>query len=238
MNFAKEAAQDVSNKLRNYKFNFAFDPNQPINKAQNNRWYAVKDWILENSVTSSTGAVTGVHVDRIKGDRFTVATKWDGFADELKDHKAYQVITLPAGIYTLTTTYTNINSNGSSAATGSYLVVNKGNSLPNTADLNEALAYNAMSNTGLGAKNTLSFSLSEETQVAIGVLINMTGQNIAMIDAFELKRSDNEVVTAIRPLESLKTQGSKEIYDLSGRRIETPQRGQIYLQGGQRILVL
>lgn len=238
LNFAKETAQDVSNKLRNYKFNFAFDPNQPINKAQNNRWYAVKDWILENSVTSSTGAVTGVHVDRIKGDRFTVATKWDGFADELKDHKAYQVITLPAGIYTLTTTYTNINSNGSSAATGSYLVVNKGNSLPNTADLNEALAYNAMSNTGLGAKNTLSFSLSEETQVAIGVLINMTGQNIAMIDAFELKRSDNEVVTAIRPLESLKTQGSKEIYDLSGRRIETPQRGQIYLQGGQRILVL
>lgn len=234
LNPAAQAPQDVTaTYLHNYRKSFAHTTQQ-VNSNQSGRWYAIKDWTLENTKANDNGRiVAGVHVDRNKSNCFTFTTGWDGFP-ELADHKCYQTMRLPAGVYTFTAKFDDGAGSSNSDGVGSYLVAAAGTTLPVTAELDQALASAPMVNGGAGGENTVRFVLTEETDIALGLLINMAGQRIAMIQKFTLTRTDLGKLDIVSGIEAPTTATKSERYDLSGRRLSQPAHGQLYIENGKK----
>ena len=225
----ESAKTDVTAEyLTNYKRSFSRTTKQ-VNTSTANRFYEIKDWTLENTVTSGS-TVTGVHVDTQKSNDFTCTTGWDGFGD-LKNHKAYQSIALPEGIYTLDVSF------GMHGASGdSYLVAAAGSTLPDGSDLEaEALSYAPLTDA------TMTFIVTEPQTVNLGVLVaSMSGKDIFTIQKFQLWKAPLDVREANIPVgvESvpLSTASDKAFYDLHGRRILHPAPGQVYVTGGRTVI--
>lgn len=227
LNF-EDTMEDVSSELKNNSAYFKHT-NKRVN-GSNSRWLELKDWLLEN--TNKSGNVTaGAHYDSAKGGAFTVTSGWDEFPD-LKDHKVYQVLHLKAGAYSLTTTF---GQHGESA--NCFLVAALGNKLPDSNQLDKSLASTPLNPGGRGSENTLNFVLTEDTDVALGIVANMIGNKIFCIQNFKLVRNSVATITAIggvkTNVQSIKAEGT---YDLSGRRVEKTESGQIYIQNGQRVV--
>ena len=227
LNF-EDTMEDVSSELKNNHARFDHT-NKKVN-GSNSRWLELKDWLLEN--TNKSGNVTaGAHYDNMKGGAFTVTSGWDGFPD-LKDHKVYQVLHLKAGAYALTTSF---GQHGESA--NCFLVAALGNKLPDSNQLDKSLASTPLNPGPMGAENTLNFVLTEDTDVALGIVANMIGNKIFCIHNFKLVRNSVETITTIggvkTNVQNTKAEGT---YDLSGRRVEKTESGQIYIQNGQRVV--
>ena len=229
MNF-ENTTEDVSNVLKNNHAYFAHT-NTQVNNTQSGRWYQLKDWLVENTVKE--GNITaGAHYDYGKSGEFTVTSGWDKFPN-LKDHKVYQVVHLEAGAYTLTTTF---GQHGESA--NCFLVAALGGKLPDSNKLTEALASAPLQPGGNGSENTLQFVLSKDTDVALGIVANMAGNKIFCIKNFKLVRNNLQTITGIGAVKAnVQGHNVEGTYDLSGRRVENTERGQIYIQNGQRIVV-
>ncbi|MBR4433171.1 MAG: PKD domain-containing protein [Bacteroidaceae bacterium] len=121
--------------------------------------------------------VTGAHVDTAHGNDITIETIWSNFADELHDYRLWQTVSLPAGRYTFSCTL----SDGTSTQT-SRIVVNYGTKLVGDADCEtEALAWDMLSNC------SVSFTLPQEAQVSLGIIVNMTGQSCLSFSSFKLE---------------------------------------------------
>ena len=234
LNFSAKGKENVTKDyLANTKTQFRHTTVQ-MNDTKSGRWYELRDWKLENQVKNGK-VTTAACYDGYKNGDFTVATGWDGFAD-LKDHKVYQVVKLPAGLYSLTVTYGQHDQSA-----GSYLVVAAGNKLPDTENLSTAIASQAMEGKGNGGTNTLHFTLDKETEVAIGMVVNMTGQRIFCISDFMLTKGAFEELQGVAKLTGIlapqranAAQGT--IFDLSGRRVFEPRPGNIYIENGQRVV--
>ena len=234
LNFSAKGKENVTKDyLANTKTQFRHTTVQ-MNDTKSGRWYELRDWKLENQVKNGK-VTTAACYDGYKNGDFTVATGWDGFAD-LKDHKVYQVVKLPAGLYSLTVTYGQHDQSA-----GSYLVVAAGNKLPDTENLSTAIASQAMEGKGNGGTNTLHFTLDKETEVAIGMVVNMTGQRIFCISDFMLTKGAFEELQGVAKLTGIlapqranAAQGT--IFDLSGRRVFETRPGNIYIENGQRVV--
>ena len=234
LNFSAKGKENVTKDyLANTKTQFRHTTVQ-MNDTKSGRWYELKDWKLENQVKNGN-VTTAACYDGYKNGNFTVATGWDGFAD-LKDHKVYQVVKLPAGLYSLTVTYGQHDQSA-----GSYLAVAAGNKLPDTENLSTAIASQAMEGKGNGGTNTLHFTLDKETEVAIGMVVNMTGQRIFCISDFMLTKGAFEELEGVAKLTGIlapqranAAQGT--IFDLSGRRVFETRPGNIYIENGQRVV--
>ena len=234
LNFSAKGKENVTKDyLANTKTQFRHTTVQ-MNDTKSGRWYELKDWKLENQVKNGN-VTTAACYDGYKNGNFTVATGWDGFAD-LKDHKVYQVVKLPAGLYSLTVTYGQHDQSA-----GSYLAVAAGNKLPDTENLSTAIASQAMEGKGNGGTNTLHFTLDKETEVAIGMVVNMTGQRIFCISDFMLTKGAFEELQGVAKLTGIlapqranAAQGT--IFDLSGRRVFETRPGNIYIENGQRVV--
>ena len=234
LNFSAKGKENVTKDyLANTKTQFRHTTVQ-MNDTKSGRWYELKDWKLENQVKNGK-VTTAACYDGYKNGDFTVATGWDGFAD-LKDHKVYQVVKFPAGLYSLTVTYGQHDQSA-----GSYLAVAAGNKLPNTENLSTAIASQAMEGKGNGGTNTLHFTLDKETEVAIGMVVNMTGQRIFCISDFMLTKGAFEELQGVAKLTGIlapqranAAQGT--IFDLSGRRVFETRPGNIYIENGQRVV--
>ena len=189
LNFEENVSTDVTAEyLTNYakafaKSNTCVNPNLPT------RTFALQGWTIENAVTEGN-ITTGAHVDAGKSSCLTVTTKWDNFAAKLNDHKVYQTVTLPAGYYTFEAMYDDTYEGQCGE---SYIVAAEGNTLPVTATLKEVLAYTAMRPKGNVTTNKVSFILTKETTVSLGLLINVSGQSCMTIQRFSLKK-DNVVI--------------------------------------------
>ena len=184
LNFDDNGGSDITNDyLTNHTK--AFASGSCINPNLSSRTFALQGWTLENAITEGS-ITTGAHVDKAKESCFTVTTKWDGFAAILNDHKVYQTVTLPAGYYTFEAAYGNYEGQCGE----SYMVAAIGNTLPVTADLDQALAYTAMQPKGTVTSNKVSFILTEETTVSVGLLVNISGQSCMTIQRFTLKRDE------------------------------------------------
>ena len=96
---------------------------------------------------------------------------------------------------------------------------------------------------------TISFTLNEEKEVSLGIIVNLTGQSSFGISAFKLEGIAIEPLTPEDPtgIESLTPSFSQrrgEIFDLSGRKISsevisshsTLKKG-IYIMDGHKVLV-
>lgn len=193
LNFDKSTEmQDVTSQyLKNYKSRFLYDSEKIVNPSIAARFYEIKDWILENASVNGD-VTTSVHVDKSKDCSFTFTSGWDYF-EEMVNHKAYQVMTLPAGAYTFTATYGEYEGECGE----SYLVVSKERGLPDTENIeDDAIAYVKMKPKSATNANVLSFVLEEETTVSLGLLINMTGNQCCTIKEFNLVRNGVEIIEA------------------------------------------
>ena len=98
-----------------------------------------------------------------------------------------------------------------------------------------------MEGKGNGGTNTLHFTLDKETEVAIGMVVNMTGQRIFCISDFMLTKGAFEELEGVAKLTGIlapqrvnAAQGT--IFDLSGRRVFETRPGNIYIENGQRVV--
>ena len=176
---------DVSSTyLKNYYQAFAGNTYNTVNPVNRTRFYELTDWTLENTVTTTDYGkiVTGAHVDAQKSKAMTITTGWDLFASTLTNHKVYQTVKLPAGYYRFRTKYGAYESECDDC----YIVVAKAGEFPDTEDLDKAIASTAMKSKDFVLYNEASFILKEETEVSLGLLINMSGEKCLTIAAFEL----------------------------------------------------
>ena len=241
------ATSDItSSYLTNYAKPFA-DSKKCINSNLSSRAFGLTGWTMENAITNGN-ITTGAHVDYAKNKCLTITTTWDGFVATLNDHKVFQTITLPAGFYTFTAEY---DATYEGQCGGSYLVAAEGNSLPATENINEAVAYTAMKQKGAATSNSVSFVLTEETTISLGLLVNMSGSLCMTMQKFTLAQSQVTVVGTTEEIPShievntidIAPTTIKGIYDLMGRRIST--NGQhveglapgIYLIDGRKVVV-
>ena len=189
LNFEENVSTDITAEhLVNYVKPFSFS-STCVNPNLSTRTFALQKWTIENAVTEGN-ITTGAHVDKNKASCLTVTTKWDNFSTSLNDHKIYQTVTLSAGYYTFEAAYDN---SFEGQCGSSYVVAAVGNTLPVTAELDQALAYTAMKPKEQATTNKVTFILTEETTVSLRLLVKMSGQNCMTIQSFSLKR-DNVVI--------------------------------------------
>ena len=154
-----------------------------VNKGNAQRFleFDAKGWTIENATGSDT-LRTGLHVDRNKGEALTVCTGWDGFANELRNHKIYCTTTLPAGKYELEV----IPYGGEMAASGSMIAVVADKGLPDRAGMSDALAAGSLSD------RRLPFLIEKETEVSLGLVFMLKGQTCIPIERIVLRRVATE----------------------------------------------
>ncbi|MEG1728920.1 MAG: LamG-like jellyroll fold domain-containing protein [Bacteroidaceae bacterium] len=145
---------------------------------------ATSGWVIENAVSNDTAKTQwGVRTD--KESSMTCQTGWAGFSENLKDHKVYQSVTLPAGLYELSVTpFERFD------VDDSYLVVNKDLGLPSTENKSTSLAYAPL------ATKSVQFMLAEDTKVSLGLLVNLSGIKHISIKDFTLISKDANVILA------------------------------------------
>ena len=113
----------------------------------------------------------------------------------------------------------------------SRLVVCEGKTMVSDAECEEkALAWCKL------VEGTVSFTLPEETEVSLGIIVNLTGQSSFGINAFKLEGVTIEPLTpedptGIRPPQPILNSqfsifNSKGVYDLSGRMVN-PQSSMV-----------
>ena len=224
--------------LTNYRAAFDYNSGKLVNTNVSNRFYELKDWTIENAVTSGN-ITTGAHVDAEKGYSMTFTTIWDGFGT-LSNHKVYQTITLPAGSYTFTAKY----SDWEGQCGNSYIIVDDSRSIPGIASIEDAIAYTRMSDKSIKTSNSVKFHLEEETMVSLGLIVNMSDKICMTIESFKLESDNTEYLeadggyTAIEPvIEATEREYDDAIYDLQGRKVLHPQRGHIYIKNGKKFFL-
>ena len=176
-----------------------------------------------------------------KGNSLVLSTTWDGFADEVKDLKLYQTVTLEPGAYELSITpYSEF------ITAGNYLVAASGRGLPNVADIKSSLAY-------AQANKAINFIVPESGEVSLGLVSNQSGKACMTIGYFTLTKKDFNMVdadgeTVVKDIEqSLQTTSlsSGAIYDLGGRKVSVSSvpsvssvlpKG-VYIHNGKKVVV-
>lgn len=234
----KKSIDVTADYLKNYRMTFQNNGTK-VNTTVSNRFYGIKDWILENTVVSG-GITTGAHVDGQKNYCMTFTSTWDGFST-LTDHKVYQTIELPKGFYTFTAKYHSV---WEGQCDNSYLVIAEDEGLPNTADLTEAIAYTKMVEKGSVSENVVKFQLNEDTKVSIGMVVNLGGKLCMAIERFILERdnlifidTDEETTSTECITEMDRHADSDCIYDLQGRKVENLSKEGIYIRNGKKVLL-
>ena len=186
-------------------------------------------WQEANAIVSG-GITTGAHIDTEHKSDITFETQWSGFATPLLDYRLWQSVTLPAGKYTFSVTFSDSNE-----AQESRLVVSKGKSLVSDKQCEaEAIAWCKLRD------GSLSFLLTEETEVSLGIIVNLEGQASFGISAFKLEGTAYEYVssvnfTDITPIQEDAQPTYGAIYNLWGQRIQELQKG-INIVDGKKVL--
>lgn len=246
LNFADNGSDVTDSYLTNTEVPFIHS-SKVVNASAHNRFMALTGWQLRGTVNEGS-VTTGAHVDVQKGSSLTLTTGWDDFATQLTNHKVYQTIDLPQGVYVFTAHYGDYEGQ----ASGCYLVATAADTLVNTADLfattpTGLLAYKSMeSKSATVAANSICFILSEPTTVSLGLLANMQGKQCLSFAAFDLtqypllplegKIDGIRNVTIETPDELNQAVGSQsKVYDISGRRVYVPGRG-AFIIGHRKVL--
>ena len=185
--------------------------------------------IVKNSIT------TGAHIDTSHHSDIQFETQWSGFATPLLDYRLWQAVTLPAGKYRFSITPGDVDDMQTSR-----LVVCEGSKMVGDAECEEkAIAWCKL------LDGSLSFSLDEETEVSLGIIVNLTGQCSFGINAFKLEGvtverllpEDPDAIRELNVPDDLRGSGDG-IYDLSGRKVAGSRlKSGIYIRGGKKFLI-
>ena len=184
---------------------------------------------------------TGAHIDTSHHSDIQFETQWSGFATPLLDYRLWQAVTLPAGRYRFSITPGDVDDMQTSR-----LVACEGSTMVSDAECEEkAIAWCKL------MEGSINFTLDEEKEVSLGIIVNLTGQASFGINAFKLEGVTIEPLTPgdptgiaeIKDEESRMKNGEATIYDLSGRRVSAGansgralKRG-VYIRGDKKVLV-
>ena len=190
-------------------------------------------WQDANAIVRN-GITTGAHIDTAHHSDIQFETQWSGFATPLLDYRLWQAVTLPAGRYRFSLTLGDVDDTQTSR-----LVACVGNKMVSDADCEEqALAWSSLTD------GSINFTLNEETEVSLGIIVNLTGQCSFGIHAFKLEGVTIEPLTPEDPTgihtpsNSPVEQKMKGIYDLSGRKVSDGRLNSgIYIKDGKKMLV-
>ncbi|MBQ7442311.1 MAG: DUF5013 domain-containing protein [Bacteroidaceae bacterium] len=185
-----EEPQDVTkNYLKNYKAPFLTASGFVNGTSRFRRLQTGTErspWMQENSVVAD-GITTEFYVDANKDNFLTLATEWDGFADEVHDLKLYQTVELPMGAYEV---YAISERMTEFVPMQTKTVVAAGSGLPGWDDLDtEALGA---SYCGVPCK----FTLDEPTTVSIGLVSNQKGKACHTISQFYIYTTGYKILEA------------------------------------------
>ena len=136
-------------------------------------------WIMENAIVTDT-IVTGAYVRTTKSGDLCVDGGSFGFALPLENHKVYQTVTLPVGLYRFSV---ELDGNMSGNGNRHYLMASRGTTLNDVADLAKALGY-----VNFTEGNSFEFFVPEETVVSLGANFNQSAAGITCIKSFKLER--------------------------------------------------
>ena len=190
-------------------------------------------WQDANAIVKN-GITTGAHIDTSHHSDIQFETQWSGFATPLLDYRLWQAVTLPPGKYTFSITPGDVDDMQTSR-----LVVSEGKALVSDAECEEkAIAWCKLQD------GTVSFTLAEETEVSLGIIVNLTGQSSFGINAFKLEGVTIEPLTPTDPTgideiqnSKFKIQNDDAVYDLAGRKVANGQlRSGVYIVNGKKIL--
>ena len=197
-----------------------------------NRFYELTGWTIENDVKNGN-ITTGAHVDAQKDYFMTFTSNWDGFG-AVKNHKTYQTATLPAGKYKFIAKYYD-KWEGESG--NSYLVAALGKGLPDTENVASAIAYTKMKEYDHATvfSNEIEFTLDTETEVSLGLIVNLDYKSCLTIKEFILEWEELEIPTVVEIVQETTKDGT--IYNLQGIKVLNPERGNIYIKDGKKFYV-
>ncbi len=200
-------------------------------------------WQDANAIVKN-GITTGAHIDTGHHNDIQFETQWSGFATPLLDYRLWQAVTLPAGRYRFSITAGDVDDMQTSR-----LVVCEGSKMVSDAECEQkALAWAKLFD------GTVSFTLLEETEVSLGIIVNLTGQSSFGINAFKLEGATIEPLAPSNPdgihspenvqCSMSNVQSNKGVYDLSGRKVPNVQcsmfnvqsRKGVYIQNNKKIL--
>ena len=225
---------DVSSKyLTNYKNPF-ITTSGTVNTNNSERFLRLamrttkSKWTEINAIKDGD-ITTGAHIDTHHKSDITFETYWNGFATPLLDYRLWQTVTLPAGNYTFSVTFGD-----DSNAQESRLVVSSGKTMVSEKRCEaNAIAWCKL------VDGSLSFTLEEEKQVSLGIIVNMTGQASFNISSFKLEGITTETLTPVNPtgIDDITPEkpAYKGIYNTSGWRLQEIQKG-INIIDGKKIL--
>jgi PKD repeat protein len=202
-------------------------------------------WQDANAITKN-GITTGAHIDTSHHNDIQFETQWSGFATPLLDYRLWQAVTLPAGRYTFSITHGDVDD-----MQESRLVVCEGSKMVADAECEEkALAWAKL------VDGIVHFTLPEETEVSLGIIVNLTGQSSFGINAFKLEGTTLEPLTPSDPtginfqfstfnsqLEKdvqcsmFNVQSNNSVYDLSGRKVPNVQCSMFNVQSKKKVYI-
>ena len=199
-------------------------------------------WQDANAIVKGN-ITTGAHIDTSHHNDIQFETQWSGFATPLLDYRLWQAVTLPAGRYTFSIVPGDVDD-----MQESRIVACEGNTMVSDAECEDkALAWNKL------AEGSINFTLAEETEVSLGIIVNLTGQSSFGINAFKLEGVTIEPLTPSENPDGLNDIKESEdykdvkegwaIYDLSGRQVvngklsDTKLSPGIYIMNGHKVLV-
>ena len=137
----------------------------------NGNWGVPKNWNVSDNVRNQAGSTVGGWKNENGGLFHFESKDWNGPGYE--NGKLWQSPTLPAGSYAFTVKYHNSDGDPGKEM---YLVAAAGESLPDIAGMASALASKEIVS-GKTGEYTVSFTLSKPTQVSLGLVITLGGNN-------------------------------------------------------------
>ena len=230
---------DISSKyLTNYKNPF-LTSSGTVNPNNSSRFLKLlmrtsrSTWQDANAIVNGN-ITTGAHIDTSHHNDIQFETQWSGFATPLLDYRLWQTVTLPVGRYTFSVKLGDVDD-----PQDTRLVACEGSEMVSDAECEEqALAWCPIMN------GSISFELEEETEVSLGIIVNLTGQSSFGINAFKLEGVTIEPLTAeepdgiVLPAASPEGKDFKGIYDLSGRKVSDGKlQSGIYIRDGRKEIV-
>ncbi|UZR98412.1 DUF5013 domain-containing protein [Chondrinema litorale] len=159
------AASEIGDITAKYLKNTGYPFTSSEREYDGGRWGNLDNWQANDGAKSHNG-YGGFNSDA--GGTFGLEAGWG--SPSILNGKVYQTTTLPAGVYEFAVAEWEWDGTGADPA---YFVVNLGSELPDIDNLSDALNYVALS------RGVIEFTLSEESEVSLGVVVNFydsTGQ--------------------------------------------------------------
>ena len=194
-------------------------------------------WQDANAIVSGN-ITTGAHIDTSHHNDIQFETQWSGFATPLLDYRLWQAITLPAGRYRFSIVPGDVDDMQTSR-----LVACEGSTMVSDAACEEkALAWCKLMD------GSINFTLEEEKEVSLGIIVNLTGQSSFGIHAFKLEGVTIEplIPTRIDEIKNEELKNKNEngaVYNLAGQMVNSKwskvndklPKG-VYIVNGKKIL--